>query len=704
MNRRSVLVTWMFSYASLLILLIALYLAQSATAKAKLTQEYREIASTLQKQTGTILDTQLRQIKQNAISLCMDDTISAYAANSVPDGPNYYTLIPIQKKIASQCASSPYVDEIYLYFSHLNKVLSSQTICAWEKFAEKEMPAPAREQFSNVVRQRGFNEFVRMDGGVWLTTSFSLVSQSPRATLIQTLDLSALRALMTERVAIENSTLLLVDAEGELICAAGDANCAQEILDAWLRGEKRLVAGGETYWHIEETLAEVPWTLLTVQPMSSISIRANWIWRQALPMLLIVLAIGLMMTCFFLRANYRPLKALHERAGVSSGNEYEQIGHKLTSLESEMAAMQRLQQEQMERAAEEFFASCLRNPSILFDEGVRDMLARIGVADWGDFYAVFLFPEEAADEILELAQTILPQYGAKVIHAAYGGVVMMTVGVSNERVALSALEALEKALVSLPYSHSAVHHDEKGEMYLAIQEARSAMMPASRDIFAFSYAQEKMLSRYILAGNAEAAQALLAAVYKENISEKKLSRAMRRYLTFDVLAAMVKVVADVPQKGRAEADQLFEKMEKKFYSDWNDDAHYELFAALAGDLAHLCARTYSLLETRALSLEEVFACVERHFTECDFNVSRAAELLDVSVAYLSKSFKELSGINLLAYISGVRITYAKELMSRERISVMEAARRAGFENPNTFIRAFKKYEGMTPGNYIKQQE
>lgn len=358
----------------------------------------------------------------------------------------------------------------------------------------------------------------------------------------------------------------------------------------------------------------------------------------------------------------------------------------------------------MERAAEEFFASCLRNPSILFDEGVRDMLARIGVADWGDFYAVFLFPEEAADEILELAQTILPQYGAKVIHAAYGGVVMMTVGVSNERVALSALEALEKALVSLPYSHSAVHHDEKGEMYLAIQEARSAMMPASRDIFAFSYAQEKMLSRYILAGNAEAAQALLAAVYKENISEKKLSRAMRRYLTFDVLAAMVKVVADVPQKGRAEADQLFEKMEKKFYSDWNDDAHYELFAALAGDLAHLCARTYSLLETRALSLEEVFACVERHFTECDFNVSRAAELLDVSVAYLSKSFKELSGINLLAYISGVRITYAKELMSRERISVMEAARRAGFENPNTFIRAFKKYEGMTPGNYIKQQE
>ena len=97
MNRRSVLVTWMFSYASLLILLIALYLAQSATAKAKLTQEYREIASTLQKQTGTILDTQLRQIKQNAISLCMDDTISAYAANSVPDGPNYYTLIPIQK-------------------------------------------------------------------------------------------------------------------------------------------------------------------------------------------------------------------------------------------------------------------------------------------------------------------------------------------------------------------------------------------------------------------------------------------------------------------------------------------------------------------------------------------------------------------------------------------------------------------------------
>ena len=40
---------------------------------------------------------------------------------------------------------------------------------------------------------------------------------------------------------------------------------------------------------------------------------------------------------------------------------------------------------------------------------------------------------------------------------------------------------------------------------------------------------------------------------------------------------------------------------------------------------------------------------------------------------------------------------------KEKISVMEAASRAGFENPNTFIRAFKKYEGTTPGNYIKTQ-
>jgi two-component system response regulator YesN len=94
-------------------------------------------------------------------------------------------------------------------------------------------------------------------------------------------------------------------------------------------------------------------------------------------------------------------------------------------------------------------------------------------------------------------------------------------------------------------------------------------------------------------------------------------------------------------------------------------------------------------------LSRILQCVQ------DFNVSRAADLLGLSVAYLSKYFKQQTGVNLLNYLNSLRIDYAKKLMDEEQITVAEAADRAGYESANTFIRLFKKYAGDTPGNYNK---
>lgn len=711
MKKRSVLVTWALSYAVLLALLVALYFAQSASAKVKLKQEYLDIASTLQKQTKTIIDAQLKQLKLDAITLCSDNVIYAYASKSSPKGANYYTLVPIQKKIASQCVNSPYVSEICLYFTNIDKVLTSQTIYTLDKFIEKEIAGKAScDRFVAALRKALFNEFIRVDDSIWLMTSFSPVSKGSRATLIQMLDLNQLQKIMIERVAIDDSTLLLIDEEGNLLCAAGEADCANDILAALLEGKTQLIVNGNEYWKIENKLDEVEWTLLTVQPMSTISSRANWIWGQTLPTLLIVFAIGLVLTLVLLYNNYRPLNELHNRVGISKGNEYTQIDQKLTSLESELSVMQYLQHEQLERATEEFLTSCLRNPSILLDDGVWNMLARIGFTRWDDYFVVCLFSEDSESEIQLFIQKIGIQYEVNISKAAYDDTVMMLISAPAEHDIQTVLEAMKNECADFTYSNSSVYHGTRKEMYAAIHEARNAMTPASSDTFAFSPAQEESLSRYILAGNAEAAKALLSDVYKENNYGKKLSYAMRHCLTFDVLAALIKVAASVPHEKRTSADNCLEKIMEQLNYNGNDTARYELLCELVDELSGMCTQTVSVRgktpshkETHALSLEDVFKCVDQHFMQSDFNVSHAAELLDVSVAYLSRCFKEMSGINLLAYISGVRISYAKELMNKEKISVMEAASRAGFENPNTFIRAFKKYEGTTPGNYIKTQ-
>lgn len=65
-------------------------------------------------------------------------------------------------------------------------------------------------------------------------------------------------------------------------------------------------------------------------------------------------------------------------------------------------------------------------------------------------------------------------------------------------------------------------------------------------------------------------------------------------------------------------------------------------------------------------------------------------------AYLSSIYKKGTGESLLKFINQTRIDEAERLLS-EGVSVVEVAERAGFRDSSTFIRIFKKYTGVTPG-------
>ena len=50
----------------------------------------------------------------------------------------------------------------------------------------------------------------------------------------------------------------------------------------------------------------------------------------------------------------------------------------------------------------------------------------------------------------------------------------------------------------------------------------------------------------------------------------------------------------------------------------------------------------------------------------------------------------------MEYINLKRIAYAEELL-KEGASVVEAAEQSGFRDSGGFIRTFKRYRGITPG-------
>lgn len=79
-----------------------------------------------------------------------------------------------------------------------------------------------------------------------------------------------------------------------------------------------------------------------------------------------------------------------------------------------------------------------------------------------------------------------------------------------------------------------------------------------------------------------------------------------------------------------------------------------------------------------------------------------ASYVGMNPSYISQYFKKHTGITFTAYVNKMRIDYAKKLLSNTDEMIQDIGLKVGFQNSNSFIRMFKKHEGITPSIYRKR--
>lgn len=92
--------------------------------------------------------------------------------------------------------------------------------------------------------------------------------------------------------------------------------------------------------------------------------------------------------------------------------------------------------------------------------------------------------------------------------------------------------------------------------------------------------------------------------------------------------------------------------------------------------------------------------IDEHYAE-DLYLDKISEEMNVSVKYVSRIFKEKTGMNITDYISEVRIGKAKELLVHTDLTIYDIAEKVGISNRTTFLRTFKKMEGLSPTDFRK---
>lgn len=220
------------------------------------------------------------------------------------------------------------------------------------------------------------------------------------------------------------------------------------------------------------------------------------------------------------------------------------------------------------------------------------------------------------------------------------------------------------------------------------------------DAYYYPIEKEKLLMTYVLNGKKESALALIDEILRFNYEDKTISAAGSN----NFLLAVAGTVNRILQESGIPIEELFEEgtliyPELKMLKTAPQlrQRVIEIFTQIAD------AVTKAGEETNTKLSERLLGYVNDNYHK-DISLVDIAAAFNLSAGYISVLFKKATGKNFKDYLTVRRMTAAKQLMLHNPdAKVKDIAQKVGYNNVNTFIRIFKKQEGMSPGEFLAQR-
>lgn len=161
---------------------------------------------------------------------------------------------------------------------------------------------------------------------------------------------------------------------------------------------------------------------------------------------------------------------------------------------------------------------------------------------------------------------------------------------------------------------------------------------------------------------------------------------------------------------KQEVEQLLHKMDM-FYTNQSDEMSRTRFLLTFLEFLHvvyeLCKRpmeeTVEFQSSKERHVQAIMAYIENHYQD-EMDLAILEKELHLTKSYISKIFKEVTGLTFFKYVFQRRINQAKVLflLEKER-SVTDVCFMVGFKHPAHFSRLFKEMVGCTPQQYRKAE-
>ena len=212
--------------------------------------------------------------------------------------------------------------------------------------------------------------------------------------------------------------------------------------------------------------------------------------------------------------------------------------------------------------------------------------------------------------------------------------------------------------------------------------------------FTYPLDTERDLISYVVQGDGEKALKVLDELLSENLRNKYIKRESARQFTNAIISTIHRILHLINE----EPDTIFEQnnLTDLMLSE-NNDMLIQNIKKYIEEIIKYINKSKNAMEQQKKDIMLNF--IHSNYQE-DLSLFSLAEYLNLSTGYISTLFKKYTGENFKDYLNIYRVKVAKELLATKKFKINEVSEKVGYNNTNSFIRIFKKYEGISPGKYM----
>ena len=733
----------MRSFLIMLVLPLTLVLVNYCYSYRLLREENLNYQDAVLQQVQLAVDGRLQGLQLHALDLTNDATLNEALSSRLAEREDVnYQLWQTSNHLTYYSASAGDLCETLIYSRYHDCLISgtytdhraSNSLIT--RVGSKEMNALVLEQLQNARAYCKF-ELLETENGesqflLLHTVPLWSTGQAPYGTICLQIKPEALfTGIMGESG--QDGLVCLLAPNGHPAAWFGNSALVDDIPEADLSAEafQKLDGLSHTVSHRDSAISG--WRYLSIQPEHTMVHKLNQAKNLSLLMLAFILTVGTAIGFLLAHRNYEPLRHLMEEMSRQSvllktspdspTGEYNLIERSMKKMSSSMSALEDTLKEEMPRIQESVLMQLFRNAVTDYD-AFQNTLQRIGILLPYQFFRIALIRRQEADMDQDqkvLSLMIIKKYTAQLVPTdlvyAFAAVdddsLILLLNGSGDAFDSRTREILDRAAIELrglgqmlwiSASQVSTGIESVSRTYYAVTQAHFMTpeggvyyLPEAEGACAVDKVLEGLaaqLQNYIATGSESSALDLLHRTLDAEIRQKQAA-------LYEAQAFCIGVLNIIAGAYRLENQNVLnvngQPPLKHLFLTQSISEMEELLSAV---IHNVCAYIQENQQTPAAQLTgRMLDYIKQNYADVDLTLTSVADHFNLTSSYLSAFFKNNVGKTFLNYLTNLRMERAKELMRTTNDSIRDISEKVGYASANTFTRAFKNYEHITPSQY-----